>query len=566
MQNQSNALLALTPISKNFEKKITNTLKIEKEDFKVYELVTLRRLSIFKLLLELRKIRSQNLYLVFEESNARNLIPILCCIAAFTSAQSIWILDNELVITKYSRFRIMSSLYALVSGTIIAHKNLMLCYWEMKKLLKNDRMKFKQSENKNILYLKTNLWYGVQVGGSIGHISGVINAFIKNKFNVLFTSMENPIMLDPNVKINAIPSIKNYGLPQEVNLYTFQRHIVNYFKNGNFETQNFKFIYSRMAISNYANVIISRYLKIPLILEYNGSEVWVSEKWGNGLRYKKAAQMAENVCLKHAQLIVVVSEVLKDELVSRGIEKNRILFYPNCIDPQHFNPFIYTEDSILKLRKEYKLNQENKILTFVGTFGQWHGAEKFAEAIKSLCINEVEWLISKKVHFMLIGNGLKMVEVKGFLDNDTCAPFVTLTGLIPQKEAPLHLAMSDILVSPHVPNSDGSKFFGSPTKLFEYMAMGKGIIASNLDQIGEVLKNSLYVDSLPTDMQNNGELALLVKPGNVDDLVKAIKFLIENENWSRELGKNVAIEAQKKYTWEIHVNEILKSFNNTFKD
>ena len=55
-----------------------------------------------------------------------------------------------------------------------------------------------------------------------------------------------------------------------------------------------------------------------------------------------------------------------------------------------------------------------------------------------------------------------------------------LTGLVPQEDGPEHLAACDILASPHVPNADGTPFFGSPTKLFEYMAMGKGIVASNL--------------------------------------------------------------------------------------
>jgi len=46
--------------------------------------------------------------------------------------------------------------------------------------------------------------------------------------------------------------------------------------------------------------------------------------------------------------------------------------------------------------------------------------------------------------------------------------------------------MMDILLSPHVPLEDGKRpFFGSPTKLFEYMAMGNGIVASRLGQIGE---------------------------------------------------------------------------------
>ena len=50
-------------------------------------------------------------------------------------------------------------------------------------------------------------------------------------------------------------------------------------------------------------------------------------------------------------------------------------------------------------------------------------------------------------------------------------------------------ATSDVLVSPHVANADGTPFFGSPTKIFEYMGLGKPIVASDLNQIGEVIEH-----------------------------------------------------------------------------
>ena len=85
-----------------------------------------------------------------------------------------------------------------------------------------------------------------------------------------------------------------------------------------------------------------------------------------------------------------------------------------------------------------------------------------------------------------------MNDVKEILGEFLSSSFVCLTGIVPQKDAPKYLVASDILVSPHIPNADGSRFFGSPTKLFEYMAMGKAIIASDLEQIGEILKNRVY--------------------------------------------------------------------------
>lgn len=556
-----NTLITISPVSKPYLQSFSDKYLVDK-DIKNFDMANLRRFSTKDLLKELRKIDTKNLYLGYEEANGKKLLPILIIIAFFTKAKQLWVVDENLQSSKISRFFIFKAVFQLIWGTLVAHVNLFLCLIELKGLIKAKRENFSYEGN-NILYLKTNLWFGVQVGGSIGHISGVVNAFIEKAFKVFFYSMETPIMLSNEVEINKFSMLETYGLPQEVNLYSFQRHSVKEFKRIHAQNKTkFSFIYSRMAVSNYANVLLSRLLRIPLILEYNGSEVWVSEKWGTGLRYRNSAQLAEDVCLKHAHLIVVVSDVLKQELISRGIEEERVLFYPNCIDPEVFSPQLYAQQEKEKLRANYKLDPDHKIFTFVGTFGQWHGAEKFAEAIRNLCLTKRDWLIKEKVHFMLIGNGVKMQDVQALIDNESCSEFVTLTGLIPQKEAPLHLAASNVLMSPHVPNADGSKFFGSPTKLFEYMAMGKGIIASDLDQIGEVLQNSIRINELPVGLPTESEkrASLLVEPGNVKDIENAIIFMASNPEWADTLGSNARALTLEKYTWNKHISEIMSTF------
>ena len=131
---------------------------------------------------------------------------------------------------------------------------------------------------------------------------------------------------------------------------------------------------------------------------------------------------------------------------------------------------------------------------------------------------------------------------------------------MPQAEGPLYLAASDILLSPHVPNADGTPFFGSPTKLFEYMAMGKGIVASELDQIGDVLGNALLASALPLDTPAGDEtrLAILAAPGSVDELLAGIRFLVERPDWRDVLGENARREALARYTWSHHVGAILE--------
>lgn len=106
-----------------------------------------------------------------------------------------------------------------------------------------------------------------------------------------------------------------------------------------------------------------------------------------------------------------------------------------------------------------------------------------------------------------------------------------------------YLAICDILVSPHCPQIDGREFFGSPTKLFEYMAMGKAIVASNLGQIGKVLED--------------GKTAILVEPGNVDALVNGILKLAKDKNLREKLGKSARKEVIKNYTWRQHTKRIL---------
>ena len=123
----------------------------------------------------------------------------------------------------------------------------------------------------------------------------------------------------------------------------------------------------------------------------------------------------------------------------------------------------------------------------------------------------------------MIGDGITMSLVKRNVDKFSIKENCILTGLIPQEEGPEYLAACDILVASHKPNPDGTPFFGSPTKLFEYMATGKGIVASNLNQIGEVLKHD--------------QTAWLVKPGDVESLMEGLKVLIDDRDRRKRLGQ-----------------------------
>jgi glycosyltransferase involved in cell wall biosynthesis len=122
------------------------------------------------------------------------------------------------------------------------------------------------------------------------------------------------------------------------------------------------------------------------------------------------------------------------------------------------------------------------------------------------------------------------------------------------------LAASDVLLSPHVPNPDGTPFFGSPTKLFEYMAMGKPIVASDLDQIGWVLRGWRPGEPPPPPSAPRASgAAILIEPGSVEELVRGIQQAVKLPKSDRDaLGGEARRLALQSFTWDKNVAAVLE--------
>ena len=198
------------------------------------------------------------------------------------------------------------------------------------------------------------------------------------------------------------------------------------------------------------------------------------------------------------------------------------------------------------------------LLTFIGTFGRWHGTDVLASVIRRLIDEQRSWLEQHRVHFLFVGDGALAPTVRSTLGPDLGAPFTTLAGIRPQDQTPRILAASDVLLSPHVPNPDGTPFFGSPTKLFEYMAMAKSIVASDLDQIGWVLKGWRPGQPPATVAAVESRAALLVEPGSAESLLVGIRRAVELPRADREaLGLEARRLALESFTWDKNVEAVL---------
>lgn len=100
--------------------------------------------------------------------------------------------------------------------------------------------------------------------------------------------------------------------------------------------------------------------------------------------------------------------------------------------------------------------------------------------------------------------------------------------------------------------------FGSPTKLFEYLSMGKPIIASDLDQVAEVVFPALHPKDLKVALVVHDELGIVVPPKDVQAFVQAACSLIDCQDSQRLfMGFNARKKAIELYDWTCHVQRIM---------
>jgi glycosyltransferase involved in cell wall biosynthesis len=390
------------------------------------------------------------------------------------------------------------------------------------------------------LYLRADFQFGLRAGGSVGHVAGVLNTLDRFVAPPVFVTTDRVPTVRPGIETHVVVPGADFCGYEELPAVHFSATLTRGALAA-LAGREVSFVYQRYALYNTSGPDLSIRLRAPLVLEYNGSEVWIARNWGRPLVYERLARRIESAVLKAAHLVVVVSRTIRDEVRERGVPDARILVNPNGVDADRYSPAVGGEAVRARLGLEGK-----RVLGFIGTFGRWHGAEVLADAFAALLARRPE--LRPSLRLLMVGDGLTRPEVERRLRAHGVADLAVLTGAVPQADGPAHLAACDVLVSPHVQNADGSPFLGSPTKLFEYMAMGRGIVASRLGQIGEVLRHE--------------ETALLVEPGDVRAAAAACERLLDDAPLARRLGEAARASVLARHTWAEHTRRIVEALRD----
>lgn len=414
----------------------------------------------------------------------------------------------------------------------------------------------------SLLYLRTDICAEeLTAGGSVTHTLGVIDGFKNRGTKVIIASCAMPTILQEKysndfirLKVSRIfiflrwkLNYLRWRLESFFSTFFFARSLRLYFKKNSFDL-----IYQRYSLLNATGVLLSVRYKIPLILEYNSSEVWQFDQLApkNWFKFNWLARLIEEINLEYAQTIVVVSQALKDDLVIKGFDSAKILVNPNGVDANLYDPEKLI-DKRNQIRSELSI-EDRFVFGFVGTFSFWHGIETIADMIPDV-IKKIP-----RAHFLLIGDGILKPYIENEIKRTSSSSNVTLTGLVNAQIAREYLAACDAFLCPTQQMPDGTRFFGSPTKMFEYLSMGKPIIASNLEQITELMNPSLINPQPGTKLELENKLGILVDPKNLSGFIDAAIILATASFTEIQMiNKNSRDKAILNYSWQKNVDSII---------
>lgn len=231
--------------------------------------------------------------------------------------------------------------------------------------------------------------------------------------------------------------------------------------------------------------------------------------------------------------IAVLTQLIADKMIRWGINSQKILVLPDGVDVGKFNLPISKDEA----RRSLFLPADKKIVLYSGHLYDWKGAHTLADAAGMLVENAI----------VVFVGGTANEDVPAFKDyvKKNGAVNVIILGPKDYRDIPIYLSAADVLVLPNSGKERKSRLYTSPLKMFEYMASGRPIVASDLPSLREILNN---------------ESTIFFEPDNPRDLAEKINMLLNNDNLARSISAQ-ALKEVKQYSWEERAKKILNFIN-----
>jgi glycosyltransferase involved in cell wall biosynthesis len=272
----------------------------------------------------------------------------------------------------------------------------------------------------------------------------------------------------------------------------------------------------------------TRNAEIAWLIAVKGGRVWhEAHNWPNS----KTALFC--FFLKKTSGIITNSQGTRDAYVSHGFPHVTVI--QNGVDIEKFA----LDDSSHEARRARDLPLHVPLVMYVGSFARWKGVATVIAA----------WKRVKEGHpdaqLVLIGGTVEALKKFPECTDDILSARVIVRAHQSSALIPLYLRAADILLLPNEPVSEEAIRFTSPIKLFEYMASGRPIIASNLPSMREIL---------------NDTNAVLFTAGDAKELSSAILSLLADNRKKESCARSARADVEE-FSWTNRAKRIMDTID-----
>lgn len=284
-------------------------------------------------------------------------------------------------------------------------------------------------------------------------------------------------------------------------------------------------IYERYNLYLLAGIWAKRKFGLPLILEVNAPMAVERQQYG-GLSLPWLASWVEAYVWRQADYVLPVTEVLAKYLVTQGVSRSRIAVIPNGINPEQYRDLPSADEA----KARFGL-QGRTVIGFTGFVREWDRLDRI-----------VRWIAQSgavhNAHLLIIGDGPARPEIEACAKSLGVQDHLTFTGAVKREEVPrISMAFDIALQTALVP-------YASPLCLFEYLALGKAIVAPDQPNHHEILSNC--------------EDSLLYDPDDINGIENCLDALITDKHLRTKLGRAASkVIHEKNLVWSSHAARII---------
>jgi len=196
------------------------------------------------------------------------------------------------------------------------------------------------------------------------------------------------------------------------------------------------------------------------------------------------AKRVERWNLQSADEILVLNQGLIEYAKSMGARESKISVITAGVDLKRFNRDLDGQP----VRKRYGVAQGDTLLFFMGFMYDFSGLKEVAQSLLEGPPTNIK--------LMVVGDGDLYAPLLQMAAQRDVGDKIILTGKVPFEEVPSYVAAADICLLPAYRNEIMMNIV--PIKMYEYMAMGKPVIATKLPGIIQEFgfeNGIIYVDN-----------------------------------------------------------------------